>query len=270
MSTVLFQTMPPLSPDEYAQLESSCLEHGIQVPIIVDENGTVIDGHHRQKIAQEHGIYLPTETRDTLTDPEKTTLSISLNIDRRQLSREQRRAIIAASLRADPNLSDRGHAARTGVDHKTVGAVRRNLDQVGNFPTSEQVDSFTTSPDPTATLADIPEAFEHEGITVTAAGEVIEPSVTEHTVTEKVKTVTGLDGKTYAKPAPKTERRRSLVDDAYKARADLWKAIESIRTISNDDRFTRNKADILAALQPSADLAIEILTDLFNNSKEEK
>lgn len=138
MSAVLFQTMPQLSPDEYAQLEASCLEHGIQVPIIVDESGVVIDGHHRQKIAQEHGIYLPTETRDTLTDAEKMTLSISLNIDRRQLSREQRRAIIAASVKAQPEMSNREHGRSLGVSHNTIAAVRDELESTG------QVDQLET------------------------------------------------------------------------------------------------------------------------------
>ena len=89
------------------------------------------------------------------------------------------------------------------------------------------------------------------------------PMVTEHTVTEKTRTVVGLDGKTYeTKPNPPKDRRRSLVDDAYRANTDLWKAVERIRAIRTDDRFTRNKADVLAALQPSVGLALEVLSDL--------
>lgn len=82
------------------------------------------------------------------------------------------------------------------------------------------------------------------------------------TETHSVKIVTGLDGKNYP-TAQKTDRRRSLVDDAYRANTDLWKAIERVRAIRADDRFTRNKAEILAALQPGSDLATEVLNDLF-------
>ena len=239
MSTVRYQTMPPLSPEEYRQLEASCIEHGIQVPILVDENGSVIDGHHRQKIAQEHGLYLPTETRDTLTDAEKTALSISLNIDRRQLTREQRREIIAASLRAQPEKPDFQHAKALGVSPTTVGVVRREMVDAGDISNLEiRTDAIGR---------ERPTSYSRPVVAVIADAETGE-------VVEDI-------------PAPRTVpkgRRRSLVDDAYTANTNLWKAIESIRAISKDDRFTRNKADILAALQPSADLAIEILTDLFN------
>jgi len=37
----------------------------------------------------------------------------------------ERRAQIAESVRRDPELSDREHRRRIGVDHKTVAAVRR-------------------------------------------------------------------------------------------------------------------------------------------------
>lgn len=138
MSTaILFQTMPPLSVDEYANLEQSIRDHGIQVPIIVDEDGVVIDGHHRQKIAESLGVDCPVDVKYGMTDVEKRSLSVSLNIDRRQLSREQRRAIIAESLRADPELSNREHGRRVGVDDKTVGAVRRELESTAEIPQSD-------------------------------------------------------------------------------------------------------------------------------------
>ncbi|ROS28873.1 hypothetical protein EDF22_0604 [Rathayibacter sp. PhB127] len=79
---------------------------------------------------------------------------------------------------------------------------------------------------------------------------------------EPVRVVTGLDGKSYPQQAPTEPRRRSLVDDAYTASRDLWKVLERIRSITSDDRFNRNKADIRAALQPGVDLAREVFADL--------
>ena len=37
--------MPQLAEDEYAALEQSIAEHGLLTPIVVDENGVIIDGH---------------------------------------------------------------------------------------------------------------------------------------------------------------------------------------------------------------------------------
>ena len=53
----------------------------------------------------------------------------------RHLSREQRRALVAESLRSDPILRDRDHARRCGADHKTVGRVRAEE----GIPTPDEV-----------------------------------------------------------------------------------------------------------------------------------
>jgi len=136
-TAVRFQALPPLSPDEYAALEKSILDHGVLMPILVDEHGVVIDGHHRQKIAREHDLPCPTEIKAGFTDTEKRTMALSLNIDRRHLTRDQRTALVAESLKADPELSDRQHGGRAGVDHKTVGKVRRDLEATGEIPQSD-------------------------------------------------------------------------------------------------------------------------------------
>lgn len=51
--------IPPLSPEEYAQLEENCVREGIRDPLVVwaTPSGTqiLVDGHNRMKIAAEHG-----------------------------------------------------------------------------------------------------------------------------------------------------------------------------------------------------------------------
>lgn len=51
--------IPPLSPEEYAQLEENCVREGIRDPLVVwaTDHGTqiLVDGHNRWKIAAEHG-----------------------------------------------------------------------------------------------------------------------------------------------------------------------------------------------------------------------
>ena len=56
-------------------------------------------------------------------------------VNRRHLSREQKRELIAESLRADPILRDREHARRCGVNHETVGRVRADE----GIPTPDEV-----------------------------------------------------------------------------------------------------------------------------------
>lgn len=126
--------MPPLSADEYDELRASIEKIGVTVPVIVDDDGNVIDGHHRVTIAQELGVQYPTRVVSGLSEDEKIEQSVILNIARRQLTREQRRSIIAEQLKRHPEKSNREHARQLGVDDKTVGSVRNVLEERAEIP----------------------------------------------------------------------------------------------------------------------------------------
>lgn len=126
--------MPPLLPSELSALRESIEAHGVQVPVLVDEHGTIIDGNHRDQIATELGIDCPREVRTGLTEADKRALAISLNRDRRHLTRSQVQELVAQSVKADPHLSDREHGRRTGVDHKTAAVIRGQLAERGEIP----------------------------------------------------------------------------------------------------------------------------------------
>ncbi|MBQ2628601.1 MAG: ParB N-terminal domain-containing protein [Kiritimatiellae bacterium] len=51
--------IPPLTDDEYRRLEASIIAEGVRDPIIT-WNGTIVDGHNRYRICQEHGIAFKT------------------------------------------------------------------------------------------------------------------------------------------------------------------------------------------------------------------
>lgn len=186
-----------------------------------------------------------------------------------RLGREERQELVGYL--SGEGLSTRAIAPIVGASVSTVktdvqvansGHLVNDIDSpVSNDTPDAYVDPSTGEVIPAAMVDATDDEFERA---LSAARE--EGDLSSENVVAKLtrQPVIGLDGKSYTRPSAKADRRRSLVDDAYTANTNLWKAIESIRTIRNDDRFTRNKADILAALQPSADLAIEILTDLFN------
>lgn len=133
-----YQTMPPLATDDRDALERSIRTHGIHTPIIVDESGAIIDGHHRHEISQRVGVECPQIIRSGLDEAAKVALSISLNVDRRQLTREQKREIVARSIKAEPTASNREHARRTGADDKTVAAIREALTESAEIPHFEK------------------------------------------------------------------------------------------------------------------------------------
>ncbi|MGP5722777.1 hypothetical protein ACTXO1_06490 [Corynebacterium casei] len=50
------------------------------------------------------------------------------------MNREQRRELIAESLKSDPQLSNREHARRTGASDTTVGTLRKEMQADGQVP----------------------------------------------------------------------------------------------------------------------------------------
>jgi ParB-like chromosome segregation protein Spo0J len=49
----LYQVLPDLSDDEYAALKEDVRQHGILVPVEVDEDGQIPDGHNRVRVWSE-------------------------------------------------------------------------------------------------------------------------------------------------------------------------------------------------------------------------
>ena len=131
--SVKYQVMPPLSPDEYQDLYEDIKANGVLVPIIEDEDGVIIDGHHRAKIASELNVPCPVEIAEGKGEAAKRGMAFTLNLKRRHLNREQRRHLIAESLKKDPQLSNREHARRTGAHKDTVGSVRVELEEGGQI-----------------------------------------------------------------------------------------------------------------------------------------
>ena len=56
VSPAFAELLPPLSDEQYAALETDILQNGCYSPIIVNEEFTVIDGHHRHAICEKHGL----------------------------------------------------------------------------------------------------------------------------------------------------------------------------------------------------------------------
>lgn len=105
-----------------------------------------------------------------------------------RLARDVRRELVAEL--ADAGMSTRAIAPIVGVHHDTVATDIKAAVPVGNpTPAPVEVEGFTVDQN-TGEIIDGPPIH-------------AEPTVTEHTVTERVKTVTGLDGKEYKRPEPK-------------------------------------------------------------------
>ena len=72
-----------LSPEENESLKQSIKENGLHVPIVVNQNGIILDGHHRYKACQELGIEPKTLVREFKDKLEEQLFVIDCNLIRR-------------------------------------------------------------------------------------------------------------------------------------------------------------------------------------------
>lgn len=137
-----YQVMPALSDKEYEALKGNIKKNDVLVPVIYDENGNIIDGFHRVQICKELDIEdWPSITITNLNEVEKRSLARKLNSARRQLSQEQKRELIKDQLKDTPEWSNRRIADMLGVGHKTIIKYRKELEESGEIPQLNKLES---------------------------------------------------------------------------------------------------------------------------------
>lgn len=138
-----FKTLiPPLSAEEFDQLEANCVENGIQDSLKV-WNGILIDGHNRYEIAEKHDLKYKTEEMEFSSRDDVKLWIIKNQLGRRNLSAYDR-SVLALKLKpviaekakermlsgkADPGQksgqgkTDKELAKVAGVSHDTIHKV---------------------------------------------------------------------------------------------------------------------------------------------------
>jgi ParB-like chromosome segregation protein Spo0J len=119
-----YRLLPPLDAETYAGIKANVAVNGVQVPVVRDEAGYILDGFARAQIAKELGYECPFVVVKGLTEQEKRSQVRALNLARRHLDYAARRQIIADELRENPRRSNRWIAKSLGVEDKAVARVR--------------------------------------------------------------------------------------------------------------------------------------------------
>ncbi|HEV8404501.1 MAG TPA: ParB N-terminal domain-containing protein [Nitrososphaera sp.] len=92
-----------LSEDEFNGLKQSIKDNGQQIPIIINEVGVILDGHHRYKACQELGIVPKTAQMKFDSKVQERLFVIDANLVRRHLNTYQRGVL---ALRKKPILAE--------------------------------------------------------------------------------------------------------------------------------------------------------------------
>lgn len=130
----LFDTLPAHIEDA---LRASIERFGVLVPIVVTQDGEILDGHHRKRIADELGVEAKVSVVHVADEDEARAIAVTLNADRRQLDPEQRREVVA-------HLRQQGHSYRAigealGVGKSTVERDAEELSHAGQLSDPETV-----------------------------------------------------------------------------------------------------------------------------------
>jgi N6-adenosine-specific RNA methylase IME4 len=125
-----YQLLPELLAEDYARLKVDIAERGIMVPVEVDEDGNVLDGHHRMRIAEELGIRCPTIVRRNMAEHDKRIHAVMLNLARRQLTDAQK---VLIGEKIEPDIAARALARKAAAGASAAPGKPAEKD-VENFP----------------------------------------------------------------------------------------------------------------------------------------
>jgi len=78
--------LPPLTTEETEALRADIKSHGVHTPIVADEDGNILDGHHRYKIDKN----APQRVLKGLSEGEKQAFVFRANFVRRNLTPNQK------------------------------------------------------------------------------------------------------------------------------------------------------------------------------------
>jgi N6-adenosine-specific RNA methylase IME4 len=141
--------IPPLSNEEFKQLERNILEEGIREPLIT-WNGILIDGHNRYRIAQEHDMNYETLEKEfdninrvkewminnqfgrrNLSNYQRSVLALQLEDVFREKAKENQAiqfkgsSLIQISEEVKPIVSIKEVAKIANVSHDTIAKVKK-------------------------------------------------------------------------------------------------------------------------------------------------
>lgn len=123
------QIIPPLTAEEFAQLEENILKLGRVTDPIQVWLGFIVDGHHRYKIVQKHPeIAFSTYEMDFSCDAEAIAWICSLQLGRRNISDIHRDYLIGKRYAAEKEFRGGDRKSAKAKSSGQNGAVDKHQD----------------------------------------------------------------------------------------------------------------------------------------------
>lgn len=246
--------VPFPDPEQHGDLTDDIAAHGIQVPLDILDDGTILDGRTRYSIAKALGIIdIPVRVVRT-DDPVGYMLRMALR--RRHLTTQQRKALAESLLSLDPSRSNLSVAAEVGLSDNTVRKVRTSAEGRGDIPHVEQRTDSLGRQQPATKPERAPEPMPDaeawaDALADPATVEALDAGIAD---AEAGRTVPRPSRPTTDLPMTDAHRERFPQLAASELSADLADAIHAVRTDKLDpakwgDRVERMRAEDIAALR---------------------
>lgn len=127
--------IPPLTDDEYMRLERSIIAEGVRDPIITWQ-GTIIDGHNRYRICQEHGIAFKTSELVFGSKDAAKIWIIENQFGRRNLNSYQKSVL---ALQLEPLYAAEAKRRQHEGRNQYSESLSQNFDEASRMRTDERL-----------------------------------------------------------------------------------------------------------------------------------
>ena len=259
--------IPPLTTEEFQQLENNILADGVVINPIIVWDGVIVDGHNRYRIVNKHPEIRFSTCEKTFSDRYEAIAWICKNqLGRRNLTKEQKKYLIGKQYEAEKA----SHGGDRGNQYTNLASS-----QIGNLPNKEKTCERIAGENGISKNSVLrAEAFSKA---VDIADEV-EPGIRDEILAGKIKP-TEKDVHALARADP--EERPAIIEEMRKSPEEKRKAapppklpdkpVTQVEQISEDMLTSRSKgteADMLYELEDALDSLMFRWSMCLNNNQD--
>ena len=259
--------IPPLTTEEFQQLENNILADGVVINPIIVWDGVIVDGHNRYRIVNKHPEIRFSTCEKTFSDRYEAIAWICKNqLGRRNLTKEQKKYLIGKQYEAEKA----SHGGDRGNQYTNLASS-----QIGNLPNKEKTCERIAGENGISKNSVLrAEAFSKA---VDIADEV-EPGIRDEILAGKIKP-TEKDVHALARADP--EERPAIIEEMRKSPEEKRKEappiklpdkpLTQVEQISEDMLTSRSKgteADMLYELEDALDSLMFRWSMCLNNNQD--
>lgn len=259
--------IPPLTAEEFQQLENNILADGVVINPIIVWDGVIVDGHNRYRIVSKHPEIQFSTCEKTFADRYEAIAWICKNqLGRRNLTKEQKKYLIGKQYEAEKA----SHGGDRGNQYTNLASC-----QIGNLPkerkTCERIAEENGISSRSVCRA---EAFSK----AVDIADAVEPGIRDEILAGKIKP-TEKDVHALARADP--EERPAIIEEMRKSPEEkrkaaplaklLDKSLTQVEQISEDMLTSRRKgtqADMLYEMEDALDSLMFRWSMCLNNNQD--